>query len=221
MKTLNDLENIRYGQHALVIGSAASIKEHKNKIDEFIKKVQPFIIGINNMTHLFVPDYHAFTNSQRFRTYGINIKPCSQLLLGQNIPLKLINKVIGNRDYTLINYTDKEGVPINYKNGKITGFFRTCGNLSLMLAYIMGADQIYFAGIDGYSMYSKSDLEAGIKTQHSYGVGLTDTADYETCVKKDKLIGKSLQLIKDYGIDFKIITPTIYKNLYDKTILNI
>lgn len=217
MKTLRDLEKIEEGKTAIIMGAGSSVKEYSSNIEKLLEDENNFIIGINNV--LFVPKYHLWTNSSRFRTFGKNISPVSKILLGQNIPLKLINEVIGKREYTLINYTDKEGNPINYRKGKIEGFFRTAGVLAIMLSHIMGAKNIFICGMDGYSLYSEEELKAKTKSQHSYGVGHTDTADYETCVFKDKLINNNLLSLRKYGIKFSIITPTKYKDFYDNSIL--
>lgn len=222
MDTIKNLINTREGEPALIIGAGATIKEKEEHIDNFIKETNPFIIGINNMTAFWTPSYHLWTNTQRFRTYGKNINSNSKLLLGSNISLKIINEIVGNRNYTLINYTDmKEDVPIGYKKGKIYGFYRTAGCLAIMIAHLMGAEEINVVGMDGYSLHRQEDVVSGKESQHCYGQGLTDTADWKTCVKKDKLINKALLNLKNYGIDFKIITPTKYGDLYDSTRLHV
>ena len=217
METIKDLVNTRKGESALIIGAGAAIKEEADNIDAFIKRKKPFTLGINNMTSFWVPDYHVWTNTQRFRTYGESINPNSHLLLGQNIPLKVIRNVIGGRDYILINYTDmKEGVPLGYKDGKIYGYFRTAGNLAIMIAHLMGASEVNIVGADGYSLHKREDLVKGQESHHCYGNGFTDTADWETCVKKDKIINNVLNNLREYGIDFKILTPTKYEDFYKK-----
>lgn len=231
MKTIKDLENKEKGRPFLIVGAGSSTKIYLKGIRDYITKTIPTVIGINNITEYFIPHYHLWTNTQRFRTYGKYIVPCSNLLLGSNIPLKVINNVIGdvieingvtkNREYTLINYTDKEGIPIDYKKGKIYGYYRTAGCLAIMIANIMGASEINIVGMDGYSKYEYKDLESGNESQHCYGKGFTDTATWETCIKKDKLINGVLKNIKNYGINFKIITPTKYGEFYDSSRLYI
>ncbi len=216
MNTIKNLIDTRKGSSALIIGAGASIKENRNSINNFISENNPFIIGINNMTEFWIPDYHLWTNTQRFRTYGENIHRDSNLLLGSNISLKVIREVIGTRDYTLITYTDKAGTSIDYSSGKVYGYYRTAGCLAIMVAHLMGADEINMAGIDGYSMHSQEDVVSGRKSQHCYGQGFTDTATWETCVKKDNIINEVLHSLRGYGIDFRILTPTKYKEFYEK-----
>lgn len=219
MKTIKDLINIHKGKNAIVIGAGATLIEYQKQIDNFIKETAPIIIGVNNMTSFWIPDYHMWTNNQRFRTYGKNIDPTSTILLGSNISLKVIKEVIDKSEYVVLNRVDREGVPIKYKNGTIYGYFRTAGCLAIMILHLMGVDKISVIGMDGYTLYNQHSIETGKKSQHCYGKGFTDTATWKTCIKKDEIIDAALQNIQNYGIDFKIITPTKYKRFYDSTTL--
>lgn len=221
MNTIKNLIDTRKGESALIIGAGASIKENRNSINNFISENDPFIVGINNITEFWIPDYHLWTNTQRFRTYGQNIHRDSILLLGSNISLNVIKEVIGSRDYILINYTDKAGTSLDYSNGKIYGYYRTAGCLAIMIAHLMGAKDISVVGMDGYSLYKQEDIVSGKESHHCYGQGFTDTADWDTCVKKDFLISNILKRLKKYGINFSIITPTKYGDVYDSTRLHI
>ncbi len=215
MKTIENLIDRHKGRRVLIIGAGSSIKEYENKINTFIHEENPITIGINNITGMFISDYHLWTNTERFRNFGKNILPESELLLGAGIHLKTVREVIGPVNYTLINFTDmKEGVSVGYKKGKIFGFFRTAGCLSIMIAHLMGAKDVSIVGMDGYSFYKKDELLSGKKSHHCYGVGFTDTAIWETCIKKDNLIKSALEGLKNYGIDLKILASTIYKDFY-------
>lgn len=220
MNTLKDLENIEKGLPVLIIGAGESIYKYNEKISQFIRETGCFIIGINNMIDYYIPDYHLWTNTQRFRTYGFGIYHSSRLLLGQGISLKVISEVIGDRPYTVINYIERDGMPISYKNGKITGWFRTAGVLAIFIASIMGVEEINIVGMDGYTFYTEKELQDG-DAQHCYGNGHTDTADYETCIKKDRQINNALLGLKKYGIKFNILTPTKYEEFYDSSRLHL
>jgi len=217
MRTVEDLIGLIKGRDIIIIGAGSSIQKYYNQINKFIKDNDVVTFGINNMTHYWTPYLHLWTNTQRFRSYGKNISPESKLLLGQNIPLKLINSVIGNHEYFLINYTDmNKNIPIGYRNGKIYGYYRTAGCLAVMIAYLMGAEKISIVGMDGYTLYDKDKLMSFEKSQHCYGKGFTDTADYETCIKKDIEINNVLCSLKACGIGFNILTPTKYREFYKK-----
>lgn len=222
MKTIESLINKHKGRRALIVAAGSSIKDYENKINSFILEEKPIIIGINNITEFCIPNYHLWTNTQRFRTFGENIYPESELLLGSGIHLKTVREVIGDMKYTLINFTDmKEGVPIGYKNRKILGFFRTAGNLSIMIAHLMGVEDTSIVGMDGHTFYDYENIRSGKKSQHCYGEGYTDNKSWERSAEADQLVYKSLKNLQEYGINFKILTPTIYKDFYNGNILGI
>jgi len=222
MKTIKDLEGIHKKRIGLIICAGSSIKNYKQEINKFIEKEKPITIGINNITHQHISKYHLYTNTQRFRTFGKNISNNSELLLGSGISIKLIKEIIGNKDYTLINYTDKPEIQLDYRKGKIFGFYRTAGCLAIMILKIMGVNEVNIVGMDGYSLYDEKDLLNKEKSHHCYGEGFTDTASWETCIKKDKLINDIvLKNLRNYGLNFKILTPTKYEEFHDSTRLYI
>ena len=214
MKTIESLINKHKRRRALIIASGSSVREYENKIDSFIHEEKPFIIGINNITEFFIPDYHLWTNTKRFRDFGKNILPESELLLGAGIHLKTVREVIGDMDYHLINFTDmKEGVPIGYKKGKILGFFRTAGCLAIMIAHLMGCKDVSIVGMDGHTFYDYEDIKSGNKSHHCYKENYKPFSQ-EMCIRKDHIIMGVLSSLKNYGIDLKILTPTIYEEFY-------
>lgn len=214
MKTIENLINTHRGRKALIICAGSSVKEYENKINSFILEEKPVTIGINNMTGFFMPDYHLWTNTKRFRNFGKSIYPESELLLGAGIHLKTVREVIDSIEYTVINFTDmKEGVPIGYKKGKILGFYRTAGNLAIMIAHLMGASEVNIVGMDGHTFHNYEDVKSGKKSHHCY------EEDYkpftkEICIKKDQVVTGVLGTLENYGINLKILTPTVYKKFY-------
>ncbi|MFH1847687.1 MAG: aldolase catalytic domain-containing protein, partial [Candidatus Omnitrophota bacterium] len=53
----------------LILANGPTLKEYKGKIDKFIEAVNPIILGANNLSGLYMPDYHAFNNKKRFMMY--------------------------------------------------------------------------------------------------------------------------------------------------------
>ncbi len=214
MKTIESLINRHKGRRALIIAAGSSIREYENKIEKFILEEKPIVIGINNITDFFIPNYHLWTNTKRFRNFGKNILHESEILLGAGIHLKTVREVLGPVDYTLINFTDmKEGVPIGYEKGKILGFFRTAGCLSIMIAHLMGCKDVSIVGMDGHTFHNYKDVQAGVKSHHCYKENYKPFSK-EMCIKKDQIIVGVLSSLKNYGINLKILTPTIYKEFY-------
>jgi hypothetical protein len=215
MKTVKDLIGTRKGEKALVICAGATTKEYQKEIVDFMCKEEVFTIGINNITHLFSPDYHLWVNTKRFRNFGRFSLKRSELLLGKGIHIKTIREVIGNIDYHLINFTDmKPGVPLGYRKGKILGFFRTGGNLAVMIAHLMGASEVNIVGMDGHTVYSYEEMKSGAKPHHCYDENYVPF-DEELRIKKDKITTGVLRDLTNYGIKLRILTPTVYKEFYE------
>lgn len=216
MKTIKDLLGKHSGEKAIVLGAGSSVKEFKPLIDNFIQKNKPFTIGINNITDFWIPNYHLWTNNNRFRTFGKNIKNESTVLIGSNISLKVIREILGSREYVLLNRVDREGVPIEYRNGVIYGFHRTAGCLAITIAHLMGASEIAVVGMDGHTLHNYEDILSGKEKHHCYEENYKPVP-LEIGIKKDKVIDGVLKTLRDYGMNFRILTPTKYEKYYDCT----
>jgi hypothetical protein len=201
----------------VIIGAGSSIKTYEDKIRNFIKDKKT--VGINNMAHLFIPDFHVWTNNQRLRDYGSCINSNSELILGYGIKQKIIDKH-KIKSFIRLEYEGNEGTQINIKDCKVFGYFRTAGCLSIMIAHYLGAKNIYVVGMDGYTLYSQEELKNKEKDHHCYGSGHTDDVSWEKCLIKDEKVYNCLRSINDYGIKFSILTPTKFKDFYDPIIFS-
>lgn len=211
MKTVENLINQRVGDEALIICAGSTTRDYLNRIGDYIEFYNPFTIGVNNINDFFTPQYHLWTNTKRFRTFGKKMTPNETIFLGSGIHLKTIKEVIGNRNYYLINFTDmKEGVPLGYKNGKIYGFFRTAGNLAIMIAHLMGAKRINIVGMDGHTFHPYQEVVSGKASHHCYDEKY-EPFPKDICEKKDKIVMGVLRNLREYGINFRILTPTVYQ----------
>lgn len=191
----------------LIVGCGATLKEYKKKVVEFAKDC--VTIGINNMQDILIPKYNLWTNNGRLKEYGDQISKESIIFLGSHIKKKNIDKY--RFEYCKIDYTDFDE-PYGFdSDGTVHGFFRTAGCLAIYIAKLMGADEIYLAGFDGYTLMWGGD-------QHLYGSGMTDRNTKEVCQEKDQIINDVMKKIYEI-MPFKIITPTVYKSFYDGGIL--
>ena len=77
--------------------------------------------------------------------------------------------------------------------------------------------------MDGLTLHSKEDYDSLKENHHCEDYGKSNTAEgsWERCINVDHDILYSLDLLKKYGIKFKIITPTKFKDFYDSTILEV
>jgi hypothetical protein len=213
------IRDIEKDSTIVIAGSGGSIKKYHWRITDFIEKNNAKVLGINYMTNLCTPDYHLWTNKQRYRDLGDCIDDRSVMMFGEGISEELIRKH-HRGDYITIDYIDQKGENFGYNDGVIRGHFRTAGTLAIMVAHVMGAKKIHIVGMDGYTLYSRKELEKGDKNHHCYGSGYTDDASWEKCKKKDKKVYSALRGLHEYGIDFDILTPTKFEDFYYKDILN-
>jgi len=225
--------------HVLVVGSGPSLRKYWDKINKFIKTNDLVIFGCNNIMDFLSPDYHFWGSSKRWRKFADKINPKTVLVTSKHFNQKVIRKKWKGEYKTFNNVervwrigSDKKDSPqnkrcqVNYINGKMFGCVRDIATWAIFYAYIKGAFKITVIGNDGYTLYSKSDLESKKYSQHCYGRGLTDGFIYEYCRKKDWDKYKTLRLLhefgkKKYGFGFEIITPTIYDKFYNYRVLNI
>ena len=212
--------DIEKKSNVLIIGSGNTVKVYKDKILAFIKRTNCKTIGINYMTNICIPDYHLWTNKQRYSDLGQCISPKSQMLFGCGLSKRLIRKH-HDGDYLTIDYIDRDGVSIAYNAGTICGRFRTAGVLAVMVAHVMGAQKpIFIVGMDGFTLHTEKDLKKEKQSHHCYGNGYTDDATWEQCVEKDRLVDEALHNLRDYGIRLNILTPTKFVDFYNEKVLN-
>jgi len=201
------------GKHIIIAGSGRSVEDHKDKILKYISQNDCVVIGINYMTSLCIPNYHMWTNKKRYIELGGCISEDSKVIIGgDKITDEIIRKHF-SKEYIRIKHVKTDD--IKYDDDTISGKFRTCGVLAIMVAHIMGAKEITVVGMDGYTLYPKDSLEHGEHSQHCYGSGYTDDADWNKCLRKDMQVYKELHALRRYGVDLKIVTPTIFKDFYD------
>jgi ubiquinone/menaquinone biosynthesis C-methylase UbiE len=201
------------GRNMMVVGAGGTLREYEKQIKSFIKNNDVMTIGINYMTGFCIPDYHFWTNKQRYRDLGQCISPHSKMMFGYSMPVKLIRKH-HQGDYITVDYTKKGADKVDYRDGKIYGNFRTAGCLAIMIAHLLGAENIYVVGMDGFTLHGRDEIEEGNKNQHCYGKGYTDDATWEQCVEKDRIVYENLNEIDNFGVKFKIITPTKFEKFY-------
>ncbi len=130
----------------LILGNGPSLINETDRIKTFINKHNPIIIGANNLPeYLSQVDYHAFSNQRRFEQYIDTVSPKSKLLLSQ-----WIDKDGLEGDYEDVIYYNSSMTDLGIKDGIITSNCRSVSILLAVVALVMGAESIYFAGLDGY-----------------------------------------------------------------------
>lgn len=203
------------GQPFLVVGAGRTIAEMKVEIDAYIARVQPIVIGINASVEMFKPYYHLWTNNERLVAHGGKIHRDSVLLIGKH--LKAENLAKWNiTDYYFLNCDDRNRhEAMGYDRGRIRGYYRTSGNLAIMLAHLMGAGQIHMVGVDGFTYKFDGNT-------HFYDSDVGERKSREEWwARYDRPVKAGMDALKAYGIRFAVITPTIYEGHYDASPLSI
>lgn len=216
-KSFKTLLNSRKGRDFLIYCPGKNIKEWHRRVSLFADEEDLLIIGSNRIVDLTRLDYHLFTNNDKYEAYGHLIAESSTLLLGSHIGEQHIKKH-QPKEYVSVNYTDrdpKESMRYDKKKDVVYGYYRTSGNLAIMLCHLVGARKIYVAGMSGFTFnfdgtvhYYKAEIKRDRKTKKEWSR------------KYDKPVAKSLDDLKEYGIDFTLITPTIYGKHYDHRVLD-
>lgn len=199
--------NRHAGRDILVLANGPSLKDYKPKIDQFIGKYDPIILGANNIGGLFRPHYHAFNNKRRFVEYVDTVDRDSLLLLGEYIPEELIRDYAVKR-YESLFYID-EFSDFGIRDGVISANCRTISILLMGVAIVMGAKRVFTVGMDGYM---------GMRDLHFYEEK-NDLEDQEMKMEKHRWCQHYLKQINDYLHEndkegLHILTPTGYKTFY-------
>jgi len=198
------------GKDFLILANGPTLKEYQGKIQAFIEKYDPMILGANYLSGLFEPHYHAFNNKKRFAMYIDTVSPKSKLLIGENINPEMISEYV-NRVYEILYFDNVlDDFDINY--GRIKASCRTISVLLLGVAIVMGAKRIFAAGMDGY--LGKNSIISGLFYDESL-----EPEDYDLIVERHKwnerFLGQIDQYVRDRGREgIHIITPTSHQGFY-------
>jgi len=227
------------GSHIVIVGAGPSTKKYWDKIEKFIKDNNAITFGCNNISNIFIPDYHIWGSPQRWREFGHLVNENSKFVFRGNFDKKIIRERWGG-PYIMMNNVERRWEPgfedekseqfkrccVRYKNKKMYGCFKHVGVTCTFWAYVQGASRISIVGNDGYTLYAKDSLKDKTCSQHCYGSGFTDGFTYEYCLKRDMDRYRTLRLLykyckKKYGFGFEFITPTIFNDFYNPDVLDI
>ncbi len=203
--------NRHAGRDFLILANGPSLKLYRPQIQAFIKTHDPICLGANNLSRLFVPTYHAFTNKHRFVTYADTVARDSQLLIGENIPPDMIHSQV-DRDYETLRFDDILDADFDIADGRILTNCRTVSVLLLGVAIVMGARRLFVAGMDGY-------LGKGQVTKALFYDEAIEPEDYEVIVERHRWNERFLDQIDHYVRDrgqegIRILTPTSHRRFY-------
>ena len=197
----------------LILANGPMLFAYKDKVDQFIKKNDPIIIGANYLGGLVVPHYHGFIITRRLIKYIDQVHKDSKLLLGAYIPDKVIEERV-SREYETVYYQDILGPEFEINNGVISSSCRTVSILMIGVAVAMGAKRIYAAGLDGYINAEDNRLQSNMFYEEPNKIESPEVLMemHKWCQYYIESISK--HMIANNGEGVHIITPTAYKSYY-------
>jgi 4-hydroxy 2-oxovalerate aldolase len=194
----------------LILANGPTLTKYKEKIDRFIVKHDPIILGANNLSGLFKPHYHVFNNKKRFSMYADTIAMESVLMVSQYFEDEFVREYT-SRTYERMYYKDRLDLNFDIRDGVVQSNCRTISVLLLGVAIVMGAKRIFAAGLDGYLTRANEGI-------HFYKE-IAELADEDMLVELHQQCLKFIGQIDQYQIKkglegIHILTPTDYKAFY-------
>lgn len=206
LKTPSYLNRHR-GEDFLVLVSGKYLKEQERDIHDFIKRYQPRIIASNDLAWFTTPHYHSFFNRRRFCTFAHTICRESQIILSPYLAKHIIRHFYKG-DYEYAMFRNEDNRTFEVADGIISSSCRSSALMNIGIAIVMGARNIYVAGLDGF-----------IDVYNSYEGYIPDEPSSCTYDELRKVQGQYICLIQEYlktknKNPFCILTKTYFKDHY-------
>lgn len=202
------------GRHAgrkfVILANGPSIVERQAEIARFVEQEDAVTIGLNYLPKGIAPDYHLMVSRKRFLKYASKVSQKSTMLVPSFFGRELVQQnYAGTPVYFTLN-TAKNGEP-PVLGGRLHLESLNVSAVAILLAYQMGASEIFGVGMDGYIdemnkrmvyFYNENDVPDD-----------KDVASlrYEKLVAELERVNAFLQ---QKSVPFSIITPTSHKKYY-------
>lgn len=206
-----ELKDRHIGKKFLIIANGPSILAYENEINNLIKNENLITIGVNYLKDKFVPDYHVFVSRKRLFKYINSINMASRLLIPSFFGKEILDENYeGNYSYFDIEIADKDAGTV--LNGTTQNIMHLNVSISaILLAYLMGASEIYAVGIDGYIDEKSKKMVFFYNENDTPDDKEVASFRYEMFVEELDRIDKFLQ---ENSVFFSILTPTSHKKYY-------
>ena len=199
------------GRNFLVIATGPSILAHREAILAFKDRENCVTVGVNNLSHLYEPEFHVFISRKRFQQYARDISPKSTLLVPSFFGRELVEREYGGpyHFFDLVAPAPPERPPVE-------GTTQYCQALNvavsaMLLSWLMGAAQIFSVGIDGYA--DEMDKKLVYFYDENNRVEEKEVANlrYEMLARElDRVNG----FLQGRSCPFFILTPTSHRKYY-------
>ncbi len=209
------------GQPFLILATGPTVGAYMERIQAFIDgPVHPIVIVCNFGGRLRCGGYHLFANRRRFGTFGPTVPSERRLLLAETFPTWMIRGVIGSRPFERIpyniEYLAEEGTMAVTDRGVIVSKGGTAVTIAMGAALAMGAQTIYCAGLDGFSIYPEDKI-------HFFDD--PDAIQWSRRLMHERINWGILRdadaVLRKGGGRVVVVTPTIYTDYYDRSVLGL
>ena len=202
--------NRHRGQDFLILATGPSLRQYQKKVQEFIDEHKPVVMAGNFIDDMFIPDYHAFVNRSRFRNYVKYTNPASKVLLSPYFSDDII-KAHYKGSYEEIAFENKYPSDVGeiiIADGIIYAKGATIATLLIAVAIVMGGNNIFIAGMDGYS-----------KSNSTHHYRESDDKKREELLQQERSMNQQLECLAGYlkssgRGEMTVITPTAYEQYY-------
>ncbi len=180
--TVEYLEKVLKSREILILAPGKSLKDEKEKIDEYISQKSPFIISLNFVPENYNENMVFVTNIKRFS----NLEKCtSQLIVSSNIENIPKNSLV-------LNYS-------SYLNN--SKMFDNVALILLKLFTKIGIKSLAIAGLDGFSP---------VAAENYVSEDLINNAKLSEFDERNKIMSEELEKFSNQ-IDIHFVTKTLYK----------
>lgn len=219
--------NRHVGRDFLVLGTGPTLQEYSDRIRTFVQSKNLVVIGVNNVNEVIIPHYLGFTNRYRFQQFGkmIDSKKTRALLSIYFTDEQISNLCTAPYDLVMWQDSDDPDVCKVDKNGIISQRGPS-GCLMMLVAYVMGANQVFMAGMDGYNptktltatedrhfkpkTYKANVTEENLDRKYRYWFDTIGVKTYAAMHNWITVTGKQ---------PFVSLTPTYYGDFFDPKLL--
>lgn len=182
-KTVEYLKNVLSDRKILILAPGKTLTKEKDKIEDYIRKENPFIISLNFIPNDYKEDLVFVTNMKRFASLEDYTMP---LIVSSNIEDIPKNAMV-------VNYS-------SYLNN--SKMFDNVALMFLKLLIKIGVKKVSIAGLDGFS---------NIATENYVSNELINNARVNEFDERNEIMSEELmELSKQIDIDF--ITKTLYQS---------
>lgn len=212
------------GRDFIVLGTGSTISEYDAKLKQFIRDNSLITIGINGISGFTTPDYHLFCNRKRFVQYSDTIDSSgkSTVLLSVYFSDQFIRKQTALK-YELVMFRDCNDPEIcNIDSDYIISHTGATVSRAILLAYAMGANNVFVAGADGIN----DNVKAKTHFHNDGYSGLDHDAlneKYKYWFKEREPIAlrSTFNWLVDNGYNgYIFVTPTNYGDYYNPQFLD-